>query len=80
MSTTQTLREPKAQRLRNNPMPQNPIPQNIVEAGAERYAAKQKWKATPQEAQAFMDICYGCLEGLTDEEFEQIKLERVLRK
>jgi hypothetical protein len=36
-------------------------------------AIKPKRKATPQEVQQFMDTCYGCLEGFTDEEFEQMK-------
>ena len=35
-TTTQTLREPKAQRLRNNPTPQNPMPQDIGEADLDR--------------------------------------------
>jgi len=86
-TTTQILREPKAQRLRNNPMPQDIVEAEKLETvailkgvRAERYAEKQKRKATPEEAQAFMNICYGCLEGLTDEEFEQMKRERILGK
>jgi hypothetical protein len=39
---------------------------------------KPKRKATTQEVQQFMDTCYGCLEGLTDEEFVQMKMERIL--
>ena len=39
---------------------------------------KKKRKATPEEAQVFMDTCYGCLEGLSNEEFEQMKMERIL--
>jgi hypothetical protein len=39
---------------------------------------KAKRKATPAEVQKFMDTCYGCLEGLSDEEFEQIKMKRIL--
>ena len=39
---------------------------------------KAKRKATPAEVQKFMETCYGCLEGLSDKEFEQIKMERIL--
>ena len=39
---------------------------------------KKKRKASAEEVQKFMDTCYGCLEGLTDEEFEQMKMERIL--
>ena len=41
---------------------------------------KKKRKASAEEVQQFMDTCYGCLEGLTDEEFEQTKMERILRR
>jgi len=39
---------------------------------------KKKRKATAEEVQKFMDTCYGCLEGLSSEEFEQMKMERIL--
>jgi hypothetical protein len=39
---------------------------------------KKKWKATVEEVREFMDTCYGCLEGLSDEEFEQMKMKRIL--
>ena len=45
---------------------------------SEQTPMKKKRKATPEEAQQFMETCYGCLEGLSDEEFEQIKMERIL--
>ncbi|MCL2745249.1 MAG: hypothetical protein FWE67_15505 [Planctomycetaceae bacterium] len=41
---------------------------------------KKKRKATAEEVQKFMDTCYGCLEGLSDEEFECLKMERILGK
>ena len=44
----------------------------------EQIPVKRKRKATPEEAQRFMDICCGCLAGLSDEEFEQVKMERIL--
>ena len=47
---------------------------------SEKTPSKKKRKATPEEAQVFMDICYGCLAELSDEEFEQMKQERVLGK
>ena len=39
---------------------------------------EKKRKATYEEAREFMEICHGCLEGLSDEEFEQMKMERIL--
>jgi len=45
---------------------------------SEKTPMKKKRKATPEEAQRFMETCYGCLEGLSDEEFEQMKMERIL--
>ena len=39
---------------------------------------KKKRKASAEEVQKFMDTCYGCLEGLSDEEFERLKMERIL--
>ena len=44
----------------------------------EQIPMKKKRKATPEEARQFMDICCGCLAGLSDEEFEQMKMERIL--
>ena len=44
----------------------------------EKPPIKKKRKASPEEVRKFMDTCYGCLEGLSDEEFEQIKMERIL--
>jgi len=41
---------------------------------------KAKRKATPEEVQKFMDTCFGCLEGFSEEEFEQMKMERILGK
>ena len=34
----------------------------------EKPPIKKKRKATAEEVQKFMETCYGCLEGLTDEE------------
>jgi len=45
---------------------------------SEKTSIKKKRKATPEEAQKFMDTCYGCLEGMSDEEFERMKMERIL--
>ena len=45
---------------------------------SEKTPMKKKRKATPEEAQQFMETCYGCLEGLSDEEFEQMKMKRIL--
>ena len=42
------------------------------------FPIKKKRKASVEEVQKFMDTCYGCLEGLSDEEFEQMKMERIL--
>jgi len=50
----------------------------VVSAEAEQDRNKKKRKASAEEVQKFMDTCYGCLEGLSDEEFEQMKLERIL--
>jgi transcriptional regulator of heat shock response len=41
---------------------------------------KKKRKATEEEVQKFMDTCYGCLEELTDTEFEQMKMEKMKGK
>jgi len=38
----------------------------------------QKRKASAEDVQRFMDTCYGCLEGFSDAEFEQLKMERIL--
>ena len=46
----------------------------------EKTPIKKKRKASAEEVQKFMDTCYGCLEGLTDEEFEQMKTERISGK
>ena len=46
----------------------------------EQIPIKKKRKATPEEAQQFMDICCGCLAGLSDEEFERMKMERIQGK
>ena len=39
---------------------------------------RKKRKANAEEVQKFMDTCYGCLEGLSDEEFDRMKMERIL--
>jgi len=39
---------------------------------------RKKRKANAEEVQKFMDTCYGCLEGLSDEELERMKMERIL--
>ena len=39
---------------------------------------RKKRKANAEEVQKFMDTCYGCLEGLSDEEFERMKMERII--
>ena len=50
----------------------------VVVTANEKPPIKKKRKATAEEVQKFMDTCYGCLEGLSDEEFEQMKMERIL--
>ena len=35
-----------------------------------KFPIKKKRKATTEEVQKFMDTCYGCLEGLSDEEIK----------
>ena len=44
----------------------------------EKNPVKKKRKASAEEVQQFMDTCYGCLEGLSDEEFERLRVERIL--
>ena len=59
-----------------------PIPEyyncKVTVSVDEKPPIKKKRKATPEEAQAFMDTCYGCLAELSDEEFERMKMERIL--
>ena len=43
----------------------------------EKISTKKKPRATPEEAREFMETCYGCLEGVSDGEFEQMKMERI---
>ena len=45
---------------------------------SEKPSIKKKRKASPEEVRQFMDTCYGCLAGLSDEEFERMKMERIL--
>jgi hypothetical protein len=40
----------------------------------------KKRKASAEDVKNFMDTCYGCLEELSDEEFKQLKMERILGK
>jgi len=51
---------------------------NVVVSVKEKPPIKKKRQASDEEVQKFMDTCYGCLEGLSDEEFEQMKMERIL--
>ena len=44
----------------------------------EKLPIKKKQKASAEEVQQFMDTCYGCLKGLSDEEFERLKMERIM--
>ena len=44
----------------------------------EKPPIEKKRKATAEEVQKFMDTCYGCLEGFSDAEFEQMKMERIM--
>ena len=41
---------------------------------------KKKRKACAEDVQKFMDTCYGCLEGLSDGEFERLKMERIMEE
>jgi len=47
---------------------------------SEKSPITKKRKASAEEVKKFMDTCYGCLEELSDEEFEQLKMERILGK
>ena len=44
----------------------------------EKNPVKKKRKASAEEVQQFMETCYGCLEGLSDEEFERLKMDRIM--
>ena len=44
----------------------------------EKITITKKRKASAEDVIKFMDTCYGCLEKLSDEEFEQLKMERIL--
>ncbi len=46
----------------------------------EKPPVRKKPKATAEEARVFVDTCYGCLEGVSDEEFERMKTERILER
>jgi hypothetical protein len=46
----------------------------------EKKSITKKRKASAEDVKKFMDTCYGCLEELSDEEFEQLKMERILEK
>jgi len=44
----------------------------------EKNPVKKKRKASAEEVQQFMETCYGCLEGISDEEFGRLKMERIM--
>ena len=46
----------------------------------EKSPITKKRKASTEDVKKFMDACYGCLEELSDEEFGQLKMERILGK
>jgi len=52
----------------------------VVSVEEDRDRLEKKRKASAEEVQQFMNTCYGCLEGLTGEEFEQMKMERIQRR
>ena len=45
-----------------------------------KFPIMKKRRANAEEVEKFMDTCYGCLEELSDKEFEQLKMERILGK
>ena len=42
-----------------------------------KFPIMKKRKANADEVKKIMDTCYGCLEGLSDGEFEQLKMEKL---
>ena len=52
----------------------------VVSVEEDRDRLEKKRKASAEEVQQIMDTCYGCLEGLSDEEFEQMKMKRISGK